>query len=429
MDFKALKWHIIRAKPTRQLILACLSFVFAVFIVSIARIAVEIRTDEPVLVNLDRCSLDIGLIKDNGNNLTLSVVKELMNKEMLTIDAKTLCLGENSNSDVLTLRELGFIEAFGVHNNPISYLLDKQTDHELDFKSNSLDFVLSRTVERVPGPVPARLVMEIERVLKPGGIGAMLVGFSGFYMGGLVRSATPVSLLLRASEIHHVCGIGSLALIVFKKKMNNVECFKDHRLPSECRSISRNRVYMQHIEPFQGQNPVSYLPKLLNVSSRNKLVYINMGKGELGTDYPIRLSEFNVYVVDHNVSGLSYNVKRPGATFVYHPGLVENNTRVHSVDRDDYLEAPLHEKRFEFMNWFKETAKDGDFVVVMMNAGVSQLKVLLELFESGAICYVDEMFIRCNEGVDCGNSWCNDCLSLFKGLRNAGVFVHRWFGV
>ncbi|XP_076896567.1 uncharacterized protein LOC143549572 [Bidens hawaiensis] len=164
MDFKALKWHIIRAKPTRRLFLAWLSFVFVVFIVSIARIAVEIRTDEPVLVNLDRCSLDIGLIKDNGNNLIVSVVKELMNKEMLTLDAKTLCLGENSNSDVLTLRELGFIEAFGVRNNPISYLLDKQTDHELDFKSNSLDFVLSRTVERVPGPVPARLVMEIERV-------------------------------------------------------------------------------------------------------------------------------------------------------------------------------------------------------------------------------------------------------------------------
>ncbi|KAI3743219.1 hypothetical protein L1987_60925 [Smallanthus sonchifolius] len=421
MDFKALKWQMIRGALARRLILACLCFMLVMFIVSIVRMAVEIRTNEPVLVNLDKCSLDIGSITC-PKNLTLSVVKELMNKEMLTFDAKTLCLGQNSNLDVLTLRELGFTEVFGVRESPISYLLQKQFDHEVEFKTNSLDFMLSRTVDRVP--IPALLVLEIERVLKPGGIGAMLVGFSAFYMGSLVRSATPVSLLLRTSEIRHVCGIGSLALIVFKKKMNNVACFKDYRLPSECPSISRNVRYMQHIEPLTSQKLVSYLPEFLNLSSRNKLVYINMGAGQLGRDYPIDPTKFNVYIVDHNVSALSL-VKKPGVMFVYHPGLLENNTLAPSVSHGDYLEAPLHEEQFDFINWFKETAKDGDFVVVMMNAGVTQMKILFELFESGAICHVDEMFIRCNEDVDCGNSRCNDCMSLFKGLRNAGVFVHR----
>ncbi|KAK1426291.1 hypothetical protein QVD17_14962 [Tagetes erecta] len=425
MEFKALKF--------RRLILVCLCFVLLVFIVSITRLGIEIRTNEPVLVNLDQCSLDLGLNTYNymktvethdeiGKNLTVSLIKELMNKEMLTVAAKTLCLGANSNADVLTLRELGFTEVF----RPISYLLRKEFDHELEFETNCLDFVLSRTVDRVP--VPALLVMEIERVLRPGGIGVMLVGFSPFYMGSLVRSATPVSLLLRTSEIRHVCGIGSFALIVFKK-MNNVVHLKDYRLPSECPSISRNKPYMQHIEPLVGQKFVSFLPKLVNVSSRNKPVYINMGAGELGPDYPIDPRKFDVYVVDHNVSALSYNVKKRGVTFVYHPGLVENNVLGSSVNHGDYLEAPLHEKQFDFIKWFKETAKNGDFVVLMMNAGVTQLKVLFELFESGAICHVDEMFIRCNEGVDCRNSRCNDCLSLFKGLRNAGVFVHRWFGV
>ncbi|KAK9068649.1 hypothetical protein SSX86_012764 [Deinandra increscens subsp. villosa] len=435
MDFKALKWQMIRVAQARRLILACLCFVLVLFIVSIARMTIEIGTNEPVLLNLDKCSLDIEFIEFNGyeggKNLTVSVVKQLMNKEMLTFDAKTLCLGENSNSDLLALEELGFTETFGVRKNPIfSYLLRKgypYPDNDLDFETNSLDFVLSRTVDRVP--VPARLVLEIERVLRPGGIGAMLVGFSAFHMGSLVRSATPVSLLLRTSEIHHVCGIGSLALIVFKKKTDDVECFKDYRLPSECPSVSENKPYMQHIEPLVGQKFVSYLPKFVDVSLRNKLVYINMGTGELAPDYPIDRTRFDAYVVDHNVSALSYNVKKPGVTFVYHPGLLENNTRAPSVNHGDYLEAPLHEKPFEFINWFKETAKDGDFVVLMMNAGVTQLKVLFELFESGAICHVDEMFIRCDDGVDCGNSRCNDCLSLFRGLRNAGVFVHRWLGV
>ncbi|KAL8259911.1 hypothetical protein R6Q59_027864 [Mikania micrantha] len=434
MDFKALKWQMIRGSLARRLILVCLSFMLVVFIVSIAHMAIEIRANEPVLVNLDKCSLDIDLNAYEhakkpivgGKNLTVSVIKELMNKEMLKLDAKTLCLGKNSNSDVLILRELGFTDAFGVVKSPISYLLQKEFDNELDFKTNSLDFVLSRTVDRVL--VPARLVLEIERVLKPGGIGAMLVGFSAFYMGSLVRSATPVSLLLRTSEIHHVCGFGSLALIMFKKKMNCVNNFKDYQLPSECPSISRNKLYMQHIEPLVDQNLVSYLPKFVNISSRNKLVYINMGRGELGPDYPIDPTRFNAYVVDHNLSALSYSVKKPGVTFVYHPGLLENNTLAPSVNHGDY-DAPLHEKPFKFINWFKETVKDGDFVVLMMNAGVTQLKVLFELFENGVICHVDEMFIRCNEGVDCRNSRCNDCSSLFRGLRNAGVFVHRWLEV
>lgn len=433
MDFKGLKWQKIRGALVRRLILGGLCFVLAMVIVSFIRMACEIGSNEAIL---DKCSLDTtGLITYprmnmpdvGGKNLTLTVVKELINKEMLTLDSRSLCVGEGSGSDVFALRELGFTEAFGVNRNPISSLLQKQFEHKVEFKTNSFDFVFSRTVDRVP--IPALLVLEIERVLKPAGIGAMLVGFSAFDMGSLVRSATPVSLLLRTSEILHVCGVGSHTLIVFKKRLTNVANFKDYRLPGECPSISRNRPFIQHIEPLVDQNLVSYLPKFVNVSSRHKLIYINMGTGELGRDYPIHPKMFNVYVVDHNVSALSYYVKKPGVTFVYHPELVEGDNIVPSVSHGDYLEAPIHEKRFEFTNWFKETAKDGDFVVLMMNAGVKQLKVLFDLFESGAICHVDEMFVRCSEGVDCGNSRCSDCLSLFIGLRNAGVFVHRWSGI
>ncbi|PWA91218.1 Methyltransferase type 11 [Artemisia annua] len=426
MDLKALKWQMIRGVLARRMIIGCLCFVLAMVIVSFTRMAYEVQINEPVLVNLDQCSLDVALSENSrmkisnvgGKNLTSSVVKELVNKKMLKFDDRALCVGEGSDSDVLTLREVGFNEVVGVYESTVS---------SVDFKANYFDFVLSRTVDRVP--IPALLVLEIERVLRPGGIGAMLVGFSAFNMGSLVRSATPVSLLLRTSEILHVCGIGSFALIVFKKKLNNVVYFEDYKLPSECPSISRNKPFMERIEGIMDQNMLSYLPEFVNFSTRNKLIYINMGTGELGNDYPIHLHAFNVYVVDHNVSALSANVKKPGVTFVYHPGLVERHDNFGPrVNHADYFEAPLHEQRFEFTDWFKETAKDGDFVVLKMNAGLIQLKVLFELFESGAICHVDEMFIRCSKGVDCGNRLCSDCFSLFNGLRNAGVFVHRWSG-
>ncbi|KAI3738707.1 hypothetical protein L2E82_28809 [Cichorium intybus] len=418
MDFKALKWQLVRGVLARRLILGTLCFAVAMFIVSFTRMAYEIGTNESIFVNFDKCSLDLNLNHySHTKNLTRIVIEELMNKKMISLDSRTLSVSEGSDSDLLTLRELGIIHAFGVHRN--------QIDHELDFKTNSFDFILSRTFNNVP--IPPLLVLEIERVLRPGGVSAMFVGFSTFNMGSLVRSATPVSLLLRSSEILHVCGIGSFALIVFKKRLENVAFFKDYKLPNECQSVSKNKPFMEHIEPLdQKLNKITYLPKFMNVSSRNRLIYINIGKDELEVNYPINRKEFNVFVVDYNVSAFSSYVKKRGVTFVYHPGLVEDDKNLApSVDNGDYLEAPLHEERFEFVDWFKETAKDGDFVVLTMNAGVMHLKVLFELFESGAICRVDEMFIRCLDGVDCRNSRCKDCSSLFNGLRNAGVFVHR----
>lgn len=414
-------------------------FVLAMVLLSFTRIASEIRINEPILLNFDKCSLNLASIVNkspekvsipcvDGINLTVTVVKELINKEMLNFDAKSLCVGEGSDSIAFTLRELGFSNALGVHRNPILSLLQKQFQHKLDFDSNSFDFVFSRTLNRVS--VPALLVLEIERVLRPGGVGAMLVGSSTFRMLNLVRSATPVSLLLRSSEILHVCGIDSFTLIVFKKQLKSVSFFENYKLPNYCPSISKNKPFMQYIEPLMDQKSsklqdLSYLPKFLNISSRNRLININMGGGEFDQHYPIDPDSFNVYVVDHDVSALISHVKKPGVTFVYHPGLIEDDKTVSSLMSADYLEAPLHEEEFEFIDWFKETAKDGDFVVLSMNAGVAQLKVLFELFESGAICHVDELFLRCDDGVDCRSGYCKDCLSLYNGLRNAGVFVHR----
>ena len=61
-------------------------------------------------------------------------------------------------------------------------------------------------------------VLEVERTLKPGGVGAFLVGASGSNPNDLIRSATPVSSLLRSSNVVHVGYIDELNFVVFKKK-------------------------------------------------------------------------------------------------------------------------------------------------------------------------------------------------------------------
>lgn len=113
---------------------------------------------------------------------------------------------------------------------------------------------------------------------------------------------------------------------------------------------------------------------------------------------------------------------------MYYPGLAGLKAVITNLSSDEYFSAPVDEEDFDFISWFERTVENGDFVVLMMNARPVELKLLFELFESGAICRIDELFLRCSQGADCANSVCGDCMSLFKGLRNSGVFVHRWFG-
>nr|DAD20172.1 TPA_asm: hypothetical protein HUJ06_021635 [Nelumbo nucifera] len=89
------------------------------------------------------------------------------------MDAKALCVGEGSDLVVSTLRELGFLDALGVERHLFFSLMRKSFTYKLEFKDNSFDFVFSRALDRVS--VPALLVFDIERVLRPGGVGSVLV--------------------------------------------------------------------------------------------------------------------------------------------------------------------------------------------------------------------------------------------------------------
>jgi hypothetical protein len=63
-----------------------------------------------------------------------------------------------------------------------------------------------------------------------------------------------------------------------------------------------------------------------------------------------------------------------------------------------------------------------DFVVLKMKAGKVELRFLSGLFQSGAVCFIDELFLSCSDQVG-GN-----CLDLFMSLRSSGVFLHQWWG-
>lgn len=463
MDFKALKWQILRGSLAKRLFVRALLFTLAMVIISFVQMGNDIRKGELVLLESGDCGLDVvvsdsdvnvtgfwkpvfvtvfGFLggsarKKESKDLSRSVFKELMGKKMLDTRARALCVGEGSDLNALLLQEMGLSDALGVRSHPFFSLWKKRFVHELGFEDNYFDFVFSRDLDRVS--VPALLVLEIERVLRPGGIGAMLIGMSNFYSGSSVRSSTPVSSFLKSSNIVSICGIG-FTLVTFKKRFDNVALFEHYRLPDKCPSITKNKPFMKYIEPLAVnqlghlESEISYISKFRNISSRKRVVYINVGAGELVNssiteilepNYHVPLQALDMYILDHNASALSLYVQKAGITFVYHPYLV--GYTVPGLVSDEELSAPREVDEFEFIRWFKETITEGDFVVLMMTARTAELKIVFELFESGAICHVDELFLECSDTSDCKDSVCGDCRSLFRGLRNGGVYSHQWW--
>ncbi|XP_022145631.1 uncharacterized protein LOC111015031 [Momordica charantia] len=373
-------------------------------------------------------------------NLTINVVTELMEKQFLNHSAKSLCIGEGSASAVLALRDMEFTDVIGVGQHRFFSLRRKQFVYELDFKDRSFDFVFSRDVDKYS--VPALLVLEIERVLRPGGIGAVIVGMSDSMPNNLIRAATPVSSLLKTSTVMHVGHVNNLTLVVFKKKLDEFGHLEPH-LSSQCRALTRNKPLIPKMEPLVKQRSVgfdrrlAYLPKLVDASNGEKLVYVNIGTGKRLNDtnkdwfpssYPIDRRDFNVYLVDHDMSALATHIHKPGVTFVYHPGLAGTDQTTDNDGDDEEGEEPYIDDEFDFLSWFKETVQHADFVVLKMDAGKEELKFLSDLFESGVICWVDEVFLSCrDDGVDEESELKRDCMDLFKDLRDNGVYVHQWF--
>ncbi|XP_043702228.1 uncharacterized protein LOC122652527 [Telopea speciosissima] len=367
-------------------------------------------------------------------NFTFNLFKELMDRQLLHSGAKALCVGEGSASAVSALQHLGFSDALAADRHPFFSLMRKRLIYGLKFQDHSFDFVFSRALDRVS--VPALLVLEIERVLRPGGIGAMLVRVSSSNPGSLIKSAAPVSSFLKSSSVIDVRGFNFFTLVVFKKRFEGVNFFE---LPDECPSITNNKHFMEYLEPLSDVKPVgtgiqgnfSFLSQFMDISSRKRLIYIDVGAEDYKNCstkncslpfYPAQSRAFDVYIVHHDTSLLASYVKKPRITFVYHPGLAGNMVTPNPIGQ---LSSFLDEE-FDFLVWFKETVSAGDFVVLKMNAKGVELKLLFELLKDGAICLVDELFLHCSDIIRDQADTHGDCMDLIRALRSSGVFVHQW---
>jgi hypothetical protein len=92
---------------------------------------------------------------------------------------------------------------------------------------------------------------------------------------------------------------------------------------------------------------------------------------------------------------------------------------------------------FDFAEWLKSTVTEKDFVVMKMDVEGTEFDLIPRLFETGAICLIDEIFLECHysrwqrccpgQRSSKYEKTYGQCLDLFTSLRDRGVLVHQWW--
>ncbi|GLT89364.1 hypothetical protein SLE2022_073470 [Rubroshorea leprosula] len=292
--------------------------------------------------------------------------------------------------------------------------------------------------------------------------------------------------------MRHIDGFDSslpyIREIVMKKKSeipehgdNNPGGDSDNKctVPEHKRDLIRNAEPLITEEPLKPwitlkrniQN-IKYLPSMVDISFRSRYVYVDVGARSYGSSigswfrkqYPKQNRTFGIYAIEadrtfHEEYALKKKVTLlPYAAWIRnetlsfevnsdptHPGLEDVKDKGRGMGRiqpkmstGDVVDGEVDEiQGFDFAQWLKNTVTEKDFVVMKMDVEGTEFDLIPRLFETGAICLIDEIFLECHY-----NRWqrcCpgqrstkyektyGQCLNLFTSLRESGVLVHQWW--
>ena len=102
-------------------------------------------------------------LKLNGFKKEFSKMSNFLNP-----DSRCLCLGARTGQEVVALREMGIKNVVGIDIVPHKPYVIEGDIHDLDFDDNSFDFVYTNIIDHSLNP--QKMISEIERVLKVGGV-------------------------------------------------------------------------------------------------------------------------------------------------------------------------------------------------------------------------------------------------------------------
>lgn len=397
---------------------------------------------------------------------------------LLGPSSRAVCLG--GAQEALALRELGVAGAVAVAKRRSPPLAVAGDDRRLPFEPSSVDFVFAgRALDS--SKRPSDLAGEAARILRPEGHLVVLTSSAGdAYSLRSLQALFPSLRLARSREIN--CPDAStLRELVFQKLQPTTPSTSSDDSASNCTIGEHKTQLLTHAEPLIQEEPlkpwltlkrniqnIKYLPDLADISFKRRYVYVDLGSRSYGSSigswfrkqYPKQNHTFEVFAIEADPTFHPDYATRKGVTLLPYAAWVKNDTLSFEINGDPGKEdeakasgrgmgriRPTAGKKmsgkvrrvqaFDFAEWLKQTVSEQDYVVMKMDVEGTEFDLIPRLFDTGAICLVDEVFLEChyNRWQKCcpgerspkyQNTY-EECLELFSSLRESGVLVHQWF--
>ncbi|XP_004506826.1 uncharacterized protein [Cicer arietinum] len=424
----------------------------------------------------------------NGVRFYSSVFQDFIAGGYLSPAAKSLCVDTPIGMEVFALKEIGVVDAVGISKKALKPLVKSGEGHQIPFGNNTFDFVFSGNGGLERSVKPSEFVSEIARTLKPEGFAAFHVKARDSY--SFNSFVDLFKFCCKVVKFNDIQGFDDSLMpeireiIVKKIGYRNIDSdsVTDLNRDKKCSVAGYKRESVKNAEPLIEEEPlkpwitlkknvknIKYLSSMVDISFKNRYVYVDVGARSYGSSigswfkkqYPKQNKTFDVYAIEADKTFHQEYVMKKGVTLLPYAAWVRNESLVFEINNDPgdknkekigrgmgrirSLESQGGDggggvekiQGFDFADWLKNTVTMNDFVVMKMDVEGTEFDLIPRLFETGAICLVDEIFLECHY-----NRWqrcCpgerspkyektyDQCLQLFNSLRQSGVLVHQWF--
>ncbi|PKA67118.1 hypothetical protein AXF42_Ash004610 [Apostasia shenzhenica] len=422
-----------------------------------------------------------------------AVFQELVVEGFLSPTAKALCVEPLDGREVLALKEIGVADAVGIAKKKSPPLVIAGDIFHQPFGNYTFDFVFAGCIFDLTRR-PATLTDEIVRVLKPEGFVVLLTVSAGdLYSLHSLEDMFSCCKKVRSKEIESPDSPKLLREMVFQKEEaihnlhhNEEETGKPYSssvssLLNKCFTSEHKLQLLRSAEPLIQDEPlkpwitlkenikhIKYLPSMADISFKERYIYIDVGARSYGSSigswfrkrYPKQNKTFEIYAIEADQAFHGEYMTKKGVNLLPFAAWVRNESLSfvvnHEPDKKNEKGRGMGRIRppaafsvaissgdmhtiqgFDFAEWLKSTVTEKDFVVMKMDVEGTEFELVPRLFDTGALCLIDELFLECHY-----NRWqrcCpgkrspkyqktyRQCIDLFSSLRQSGVLVHQWW--
>ncbi|CAL5351577.1 unnamed protein product [Camellia sinensis] len=424
-------------------------------------------------------SRDLWTTKEWRNTVQFysSVFHDLIAEGFLSPDSKSLCLETPNGEEVFALKEMGVSDSIGISKKASKPLVVSGWP----FDENTFDFIFSGIKGLDKSVKQSEFASEVARTLKPQGFLIVHTASKDTYSFNSFIDLFNCCKFIRSREIDGFdSSMPQIREIVMRKESYILK--PTGNSVNKCSVPGYKQELVRNAEPLITEEPlkpwitlkrniknIKYLPSMADINFKRRYVYVDVGARSYGSSivswfkkqYPKQNKTFDIYAIEADKAFHEEYRYKKGVTLMPYAAWVRNETLFFEVNQDPGREKEEKEKGrgmgrikpvqssasvasdvdkiqgFDFTNWLKNTVSEKDYVVMKMDVEGTEFELIPRLFESGAICLIDEIFLECHY-----NRWqkcCpgersskyqktyGQCLELFTSLRKSGVLVHQWW--